>query len=572
VQRYLIMLRDIFYKKKFLILVILSFILISFFHLYKLTDVPKGLYQDEAAIGYNAALISKDGHDEYGELLPLYFRSFDDYKNPLYIYTAALIFKLLGISEFNLKLTSFLFHLLFVMSLFLFSYEIFKKSKFISIFSIFAGGFLPYFFGISRVAFEVISQGAFFMLSLVLLRRLYYNKKFQYFNQRTTNLSILTGLSIGITVYTYTTSRLLTFLFLFFFFITHLRKRYFLKHALVACSFINSLVPYIIYAISQKGKLTERFEILSYLFDPRLTLLEKITLFEDNYLSYFKPSFLLISGDTNIRHSTECSGMLFVTVFFLAVFALFYMIYTRKIFKDKFLLFLSLNFICSPLAAALINAKFHGLRSNLFGLYFLIFALYGFNFIYKRLKNSKYQLFFVLLVFLTLSIESFIYLLNYFTIYPAKSAYAFEYYGAEKILKSSAEQEPEHIYIYDPHLIYAHLEFLRSYYPIDIPIFYDLPERIENSCILYFYDKENYIRESYPEFIKFNSKGSLIQMRIDKNMGFKFNLEGLKTNKFSIDAVGDSECEIVYLNNGKGVVKQKIFIEDVTEEMYEKYY
>ena len=65
-----------------LIIVILATIL----RFYQLGQNPPSLDWDETAHGYNAYSILKTGRDEYAYKLPLYFRSFDDYKPPIYTY------------------------------------------------------------------------------------------------------------------------------------------------------------------------------------------------------------------------------------------------------------------------------------------------------------------------------------------------------------------------------------------------------------------------------------------------------------------------------------------------------
>src|SRR6185436_17669720 len=70
------------------------------------TTNPAGFYVDESSIAYNAHLIAQTGHDEHGEAWPLYFRAFGDYKNPVYIYLLAGIFKLTGPSILVARLLS----------------------------------------------------------------------------------------------------------------------------------------------------------------------------------------------------------------------------------------------------------------------------------------------------------------------------------------------------------------------------------------------------------------------------------------------------------------------------------
>lgn len=86
-----------------LIPIILLFIVVSFFHLWQISDIPKGFYVDELSIGYNALLIARTGYDEHNQFLPIFFEAFGEFKNPLYIYTVSLIYKLFGISEFGLR-------------------------------------------------------------------------------------------------------------------------------------------------------------------------------------------------------------------------------------------------------------------------------------------------------------------------------------------------------------------------------------------------------------------------------------------------------------------------------------
>ena len=57
---------------------------------------PPGFYRDESAIAYNAYTLSTSLKDEYGARLPLFIRSFGDYKSPLYVYLLAAVFRITG--------------------------------------------------------------------------------------------------------------------------------------------------------------------------------------------------------------------------------------------------------------------------------------------------------------------------------------------------------------------------------------------------------------------------------------------------------------------------------------------
>ena len=93
----------------FLILCLALFL--RFFYLGK---IPNGFYSDEAAYGYNAYSILMTGKDEYGTPIPFAFKSFGDYKAPLYIYALAPVIWLFGLSEASVRLLSALLGVILV--------------------------------------------------------------------------------------------------------------------------------------------------------------------------------------------------------------------------------------------------------------------------------------------------------------------------------------------------------------------------------------------------------------------------------------------------------------------------
>src|SRR3972149_5810749 len=86
-----------------LLLILLIGILLR---LWKLDIIPPHLTPDEAAIGYNAYSILKTGRDEYGQLLPVIFKSFGDFKPGLYIYLTVPFVAVLGLNEWSVRLPS----------------------------------------------------------------------------------------------------------------------------------------------------------------------------------------------------------------------------------------------------------------------------------------------------------------------------------------------------------------------------------------------------------------------------------------------------------------------------------
>src|ERR1041384_3598370 len=70
----------------------------------KLTTNPQGFFIDESSIAFNAQTIAQTGRDEFGNAWPLYFRAFGEYKNPVYIYLLAAIYRISGPSILGARL------------------------------------------------------------------------------------------------------------------------------------------------------------------------------------------------------------------------------------------------------------------------------------------------------------------------------------------------------------------------------------------------------------------------------------------------------------------------------------
>lgn len=114
-------------KKHFLITVIL--ILAAVLRLYGLDRFPAGLNADEAAIGYNAWSLLETGKDEHSAPWPLVFRSFDDYKPPVYFYLVLPFVKFFGLNIWSVRLPSALLGITSVYLVYLVVKMLFKNNK-----------------------------------------------------------------------------------------------------------------------------------------------------------------------------------------------------------------------------------------------------------------------------------------------------------------------------------------------------------------------------------------------------------------------------------------------------------
>jgi len=114
-------------KRKTQIILLSCILLIAAaFRFYKFAEVPVSPDWDETALGYNAYSILKTGRDEYGKWFPFVFRSFDDYKPPLYVYLAIPSVAVFGLSTFVVRFPSFIAGLLAVVGVFLLARELLR--------------------------------------------------------------------------------------------------------------------------------------------------------------------------------------------------------------------------------------------------------------------------------------------------------------------------------------------------------------------------------------------------------------------------------------------------------------
>ena len=456
--------------------------LIVWAHAWRLAEVPRGLYVDESSIGLNAATIAESGRDEHGTPWPVFFKAFGEWKNPVYIYGAALVFKVAGVSVAALRATSFLFFLLLLGGVWALARALFPESRAPALWSVAAAGFLPWFFTVSRIAFEAIAQPAMVVWALWLLHRAYESEKGRL------GLAFAGGLAMGLSIYTYSTARLLSPLLLASLLIAYAARRYWTRHLLVVAGFLVACVPYAVFMVRHPGALTGRFRGLSFLFDEAIPLGKKVWLLAQGYGAQWTGDFLLVTGDPNQRHATGHAGQVFVVVLALAAAGAILGIRTRSRWTG--LLFL--NLLAAPLPAALTGEP-HALRALLLGLYLLIFSLYGFHAL-TRIADPERRRTAVWAACFVLALEAGANVWGYFGPYPQRSIGWFESYdfpgalrravrvGARRIVVSPRGNQP-----------YAHLEFYRRTLdlPPGIPVTVAEPVAAPGTCVLYFDRHEN---------------------------------------------------------------------------------
>jgi 4-amino-4-deoxy-L-arabinose transferase-like glycosyltransferase len=100
----------------------------TFLRTVSLSDYPSGLNADEAALGYNAYSLLLTGKDEHGVSWPVNLISFGDYKPAGYAYLLIPFVKLLGLTEFAVRIPSAIFGVIAIYILYKLTKEIFNEN------------------------------------------------------------------------------------------------------------------------------------------------------------------------------------------------------------------------------------------------------------------------------------------------------------------------------------------------------------------------------------------------------------------------------------------------------------
>lgn len=393
-------------------LIIIVFCILGWFlFTFRLLSVPQGINGDEAAIGYSAALITKQGHDSSGKLLPLFTRieGSSDWKQPITLYSTVFIFKLLGISYFNLRMVSVLIVLLSGIITFFLAKEIFDEK--LAVLSLLIYSTIPIIMIQSHLALENIAPVPFIAFWLWMFAK--YSKK------RRIKYLVLAAIALGISLYSYLGLRLMmpVLSLLSVCYIYYLNKKGNKKNYLKPISiFIIALLPFLAYLLIIKNQYPG-----AVFANNRPQHIISYQQFLLPYISSFDLSFLFMKGDLTPYHSTGRQGMFLLATLPLFLSGLF------KIAKDRkpFFLFVCLVFFLSPILYGLPGSIYRSSRLLVLLPPFLIIATVGFKSLFElKRKTIGLSITFVCLVLIFLNFTDFV--ADYWFDYPNRVNQEFE--------------------------------------------------------------------------------------------------------------------------------------------------
>ena len=412
-------------KKKTLLTLAVCVLTSLFLHFYNINEIPPCINADEAAFGYNAYSILKTGRDEYGAYMPLRFKSFEDYKLPLYTYFSVPIVAIFGLNDFSTRALNIFIGILFVPLIYLLAKEFFKNGV-VALLSAFFTSLSPGIYLLSRHAHEGVIGTFFLLLSLLFLVKYLKSPQPKYF--------VLINLFLLLNAFSYQTGRI----YLIFFFLLQLYLIFFLKKFRLVnrTSKILLLLLTVIFAIFFDFKyglnrVNNLFFFKNSGFHLRTTeylsehpnriihnkLTEAVRDVSYRYLSQFSPEYLVINGDTNWRFGFPQLGLFTVIEYFLFFVGLYYLFKNKEQFRY---LLIFLIFI-TP-----INNALTWQSPSLIRTYALLFPLilviaYGIYYGYFRIPSGKLKLIFSICLFVGFAFFKVITWDLYFNNYPKRA-------------------------------------------------------------------------------------------------------------------------------------------------------
>lgn len=375
-----------------------------FLRFYQLGGIPDSLNWDEVSWGYNAFSILETGKDEHGITLPLTFKAFGDYKQPVYVYSQVIPILLFGLNSFAVRFPSAFFGSLTILSVYFMVYELFfnkSQPKNLAIIGMAFFAFSPWSIQFSRVAFEA-NVGIFFTITGVwlFLRGIRLKQLllmatgsiimslscYTYHSQKVFTPLLFAGLLVYANDYLLENKKRVLLIILVFILSNSLWLADSRTTQRGRSVMFTSQQTQILQKSTQKidEDRNDNNQIATILHNRRVVYTTK---YIENYLLHFDPNFLFINGD-NARHHAPRSGVLFL---FTLPFILLGMILSwKENRKQLWIIFYWL--LLAPVASALAVDAPNASRSMVFLPTWQIFTAYGLMQTFLYLKNKEFKI------------------------------------------------------------------------------------------------------------------------------------------------------------------------------------
>lgn len=380
-------------RRGWVLVLALILVVAAVFYTANIRTNPPGFYIDESSIAFNAHLIAQTGKDEHGESFPLFFRAFGEYKNPIYIYLLAVVYRITGPSIPAARLLSgFLVYASALLMGWLAACISGRRD--VGLIILITALLTPWFFELSRVVLEVAVYPLLLLVFLLNLRRAANATGWSWLNAGTI------AATLALLTYSYSIGRLFAPLLAFglIFFLPQVKwrsvGRVWLLYALL-------LLPLFVFHWQHPTALTARFHIITYSTAessyPRLAWE-----FFKHYAGNFNPWRMVLRGDPNNRQVATIYGLgqILVATFALALFGL--VVIWREFRHDPWWRFIVYGLAVSAVPAALTKDYFHILRLAPMPVFVVLLCVPALGWLATHQRKRAWRFAFAAAVILTL--------------------------------------------------------------------------------------------------------------------------------------------------------------------------
>lgn len=383
--------------------VLLALFVGVFVRSYNITNLPHGLNQDEASIGYETFSLLNSGSDRNGNSFPVHFVSWGNGQNALYAYFSMPFVSVFGLNVFSVRIVNTLFSSLSLFVFFLLFRLVFDKKK--ALVALIMLAICPWNIMLARWGLEsnifpfIFLLGVFFLLKGITSSSNFFPLSFSVF---------------AISLYSYGTSYLILPLF-FLFVIPYLfyKRNITVRHLILSLTvFAIISLPLILFVIINQFSLSQ-IEILGItipkLVENRTTQIFNVitpnftAVLVKNIVRFV--SVFVLQSDGNYYNAIPSFGTIYIISFPFFIVGLLTRL-KKEILKSEphhyiFFVWLICSFILGFSSQVNVN------RINIIffpTLYFVILGLFdvynflivSYRYFYKLFLVAVYSLFFAL--------------------------------------------------------------------------------------------------------------------------------------------------------------------------------
>lgn len=342
---------------------------------HAVTSNPAGFYIDESSIAYNAHLVTQSGHDEHGEAWPLYFRAFGDYKNPVYVYLLAGVFRATGPSIRVARFLSATLGFAAALLIGLLAWQITKRRG-TTLIATLTAFLTPWLFELSRVVVEVALYPLLIATLLLVVHSISKKEKWDWLE------TIPLALVLALLTYAYSIGRLLAPL-LALGFLIFLRRTRLVSILKVWLLFGLTLIPLLVFQQRHPGALSARYQLITFI-TPQTSYSDDAWEFVRHFLGNINPWKLIVSGDPNMYQiaSVYGAGPVLAVAFLLMLVSL--VLLARNKNFNSWWLFVVYGLAVSFVPASLTKDYMHTLRLAAVPVFILALTIPAFEWMLQR--------------------------------------------------------------------------------------------------------------------------------------------------------------------------------------------